>query len=51
MMVNGNQMTTAWHVNDLKISHVDADEVIKVIDWMKGIYGSHMKESHGKKHD
>ena len=43
MMVNGNQITIKWHVDDFKISHVDADEVIKVIEWMEGIYGSHMK--------
>ena len=41
-MVNGNQMITTWHINNLKISYVDADEATKVIDWMKGIYGSHM---------
>ena len=43
-------MTITWHVDDFKILHVDADEVTKVIDLMKGIYGRHMKESCGKKH-
>ena len=43
MMVNGNQMTITCHVDDFEISHADADEVTKVTDWMKGIYGSHMK--------
>ena len=43
MMINGKQITITWHVNDLKTSHVDTYEVTKVIDWMKGIYGSHMK--------
>ena len=33
------------------MSQVDAEEVKKVIAWTKGIYGSHMKESCGKKHD
>ena len=33
-----------------KILHVEADEVTKVIHWMKGIYNSHMKESCGMKH-
>ena len=37
MMVNGNQITIIWHVDDLKILHTDADEVTKVIDWTKGI--------------
>ena len=49
MMVNGKQMSITWHVNDSKIFHVDADEVKKLIDWIKGIYGSFMKESRGKK--
>ena len=43
IMVNGKHMTTTWHVDDLKILHVDADEATKVIDWTKGIYSSHMK--------
>ena len=37
-------MTITWHINDLKISHIDADELTTVIDWMKRIYGSHMNE-------
>ena len=49
MMVNGKHMTIKWHVDELKILHVDVYEVTKVIDWMKGIYSIHMKESHGKK--
>ena len=40
-----------WHVKDLKILHVHADEVTKAIDCMKVIYGSHMKESRMKKHN
>ena len=50
-MVNGNQKTIRWHIDGLKISLVDADEATKVITWTKGIYGSHMKESFGMKHD
>ena len=42
-------MTITWHVDSLKISHVDTYEVKKLIDWAKGIYGSHMEESGGKK--
>ena len=44
-------MTITWHSDDLKISHVDADEATEVIDWIKVIYGSHMKESSGNKSD
>ena len=51
MTVNRKDMTITWHVNNLKCSHVDAYEVTKVIYRMKGIYGSHMKESRGNKHD
>ena len=51
MIINGKHMTIPWHVNDLKILHVDADKATKLIDWMKRIYGSNIKESCGKKHD
>ena len=51
MIVNGKQMTITWHVDDLKRSHVDAYESKKVIEWMKGIYGSYTKEYHEKKQD
>ena len=44
-------MTITWRIGDLKISQVDADEVTKLIYWMKGIYSSHMKESHKNNHD
>ena len=30
MMVNGKQMTITWHVGNLKILHIDADELKKV---------------------
>ena len=49
IIVNGNQKTITWHVDDLKILHVDADELKKIIYWMKGIYSSHTKECRGKK--
>ena len=38
-IVNGKQMTITWHVDDLKISHVDAREVTRIIKWFKLIYG------------
>ena len=41
----GSRKTITWHIDDLKISHVDADEVTNVLDWMKGIYGSNIKKS------
>ena len=30
-MINGQQMTVVWHVDDLKVSHVDATEVEKFV--------------------
>ena len=34
-MINGKQMTIIWHVDDLKISHEDPNEVTKFIQWIK----------------
>jgi hypothetical protein len=35
-MINGNQMTVCWHVDDLKVSHVDTGEVMKFGKWLSG---------------
>ena len=35
----------------LKKALIDADEVSKIIYWMKRIYVNHMKESRGEKYD
>ena len=42
-------MTIIWHVDDLKILHVDAWEVTKIIKWL-GTYGN-IKVSRGKEHE
>ena len=34
-IINGKQMTVAWHIDDLKVSHEDADEVTKFVKWLK----------------
>ena len=34
-MINGKQMTETWHVDDLKISHMDSNEVKKYIKRLK----------------
>ena len=39
-MVNGKQMTIAWHVNDLKVSHKQEKAVDKFIVWLESKYGS-----------
>ena len=36
-MINGKQMTVPWHVDDLKISHMDSNEVPKCIEHFKKI--------------
>jgi len=49
--VNGKQFTIVWHVDDLKLSHVDEKEVTKMLDWLKSIYGDRMRITRGKIHD
>ena len=50
-MIDGNKMTITWDVNKLEISHVENKGVTKVIEWMKGIYGNHMRDLQGNNHD
>ena len=38
-MVNGQQMTVVWHVDDLKVSHVDGMEVEKFVRQMEETFG------------
>jgi hypothetical protein len=49
--VNGKQFTMTWHVDELKLSHVDATVVDEMISWLKSIYGEDMRVSRGMKHD
>ena len=49
-MVKGNRMSLCWHVDGLKISHMDKREVIKMIALIKGKYGK-MRITRGKYHD
>ena len=37
--VNGKQMTVCWHVDDLKVSHVDPAEVTKFGKWLNSTQG------------
>ena len=54
-MINGKQMTQTWHVDDIKISHVDPEEVTLMMDWLKTKYEDlelgEMKASRGKIHE
>ena len=38
--VNGKQLTVVWHVDDLKISHNDANVVTSLIDKLNKTYGT-----------
>ena len=49
-MVNEKQLDVMWHVDDLKISHVDSKVVTGLIEYLKSIYGK-MHGSREKKHD
>ena len=37
-MVNGKQLTLLWHVDDVKISHMEEKVVTEFINWMKTMY-------------
>ena len=37
--INGHQMTVVWHVDDLKVSHMDTEEVEKFIQQMEETFG------------
>jgi len=50
-MVDGAQMTLTFHVDDIKISHVNPAEVIRHINWFKSIYDTNVRVSRGTTHD
>jgi hypothetical protein len=50
-IIAGEQFTLIWHVDDIKMSHKDSNEVTKVIKWLKGIYGDDMHVSRGLVHE
>ena len=51
--VNGQQMTVVWHVDDLKVSHVDAREVEKFVQQMEETFGQEnpLTVSRGQVHE
>jgi hypothetical protein len=49
--VAGSQMTVCWHVDDLKVSHVDVCEVTKFGEWLSAEYGIAVVTHRGKVHD
>ena len=54
-IVNGKQLTVVWHVDDLKLSHVDSKVIDQMIEWLKKKYEDKeigvIKPSRGKVHD
>jgi hypothetical protein len=49
--INGNHMMVCWHVDDLKVSHVDPGEVTKFGQWLSTTYGIAVAEYRGKVND
>jgi hypothetical protein len=52
-MIDGHQCTILWHVDDLKISHVDPAIVTEVIEKLEAIFGSEapLTKTRGPIHD
>ena len=50
-MANGMQMTIRWHVDDLMMSHVSRDKIMKTVQEIKNIYGENLTKNVGKIHD
>ena len=52
-MVNGKQLTVLWHVDDLKISHVDSTVVDHILDELDLEFGKEapITRNRGKVHD
>ena len=52
-MINGHQMTVVWHVDELKVPHMDAGEVEKFVQQMEETFGKDtpLTVSHGQVHD
>ena len=50
-IVNGNQMMVTWHVDDLKVSHVEEMELTKFVLSMARVYGNKITVTGGHCHD
>jgi len=52
-MINGKQCTVIWHVDDLKISHIDPDVVTDMMEKLNAEFGKEapITQNRGKKHD
>jgi hypothetical protein len=47
-VINGSQMTIAFHVDDCKLSHKDSKEMDKMIKWLKEEYESIFEDGSGQ---
>jgi hypothetical protein len=50
-LVDGKQMTVRRHADDLMISHVNQDKILKFVKCIKDIYGDNLDENVGMTHD
>jgi hypothetical protein len=52
-MINNDQCTIIWHVDDLKISHVNEGVVTEIIDKISNVFGNEapLTINRGKIHD
>ena len=49
--IEGFQLTVTWHVDDLKVSHVDPFQVTRFAEYLASIYGEKLTVNRGKVHD
>ena len=49
-MVNGHHMTICWHVDDIKVSHKDENDVAALKEKLAELYGPKNTVSRGKVH-
>ena len=50
-IINGQQMTSTWHVDDLKVSYKDPYQVTKFPAYISSVYGKNLNINRGKVHD
>ncbi len=50
-IINGKQMTITWHVDDLKVPHVDPFQITKFAAYLASIYGNGLVVYGGKVHN
>lgn len=50
-MVNGKQLTVAWHVHDLKVPHVKMEVIDELVMYLADKYGENLAVHKGNVHD